>query len=588
MLRLTEFTVSKFNSAGEQLALKDFIFAIVYAVTCTIHGLILQLPVPNFLPYFKLFIDSFTGKWVINVLPQILEGRAKTIVGQLGHIITSLKNVRIKIVHQRLCKKVRHKNCEYTTKSWHHDDILGCSYTTSNVLKEENNYCAVSCVFMILTRFLTEVTKPEIALRILHAMEQCGTCCCFPASPLVTRLTKLMQTSFREDKKCVLLVLEKTVYREIGAVSEFDGNEVLCSACQHSNDNSGKQWSWLEAFKHLLLSPDPDLTSVVASHLLSIAPHCSLTFQKKMLFTVFYPAFRIFKKKYECHRLEKDKNGTIACLSAFTHLLGKVRFAEEFVEQEGASENILELLKFPEFSTLSITVVQTAIIVKLWKLEKSNCPNVLDEGIKELQTLVNCVEDSIKCFLTTIKKLQGCFKEDSGNYPIVFRKEIEWDSYIGMLEELRLYWKSWMDLCLLSPQIRAYFTRHLSIKCYTLLVMFLQHIVRSISIEAEGVNDIQEKLSYSYRLHLTILEALIVLSVIAPYAGNPGGVFDLKSKLEKVVESKIGLRPICDVLLRSSGANPSQNIMFPTYPVPQVSVLIRSSHKYLFLVISKF
>jgi hypothetical protein len=47
-------------------------------------------------------------------------------------------------------------------------------------------------------------------------------------------------------------------------------------------------------------------------------------------------------------------------------------------------------------------------------------------------------------------------------------------------------------------------------------------------------------------------------------------VFDLKAKLEKVVEGKVGLRAVCDCILRSSGANPSKFILLPTLPMPKV------------------
>ncbi|CAH1403230.1 unnamed protein product, partial [Nezara viridula] len=81
---------------------------------------------------------------------------------------------------------------------------------------------------------------------------------------------------------------------------------------------------------------------------------------------------------------------------------------------------------------------------------------------------------------------------------------------------------------------------------------------------------LMDRINILNQLHLKIMESLIVLTVESPYSGNPGGVYNLKEKLKKVVEGGVGLRAVCDLLIRSAGATASKKTMIPTHPMPKL------------------
>ncbi|XP_073990723.1 lysosomal-trafficking regulator mauve isoform X4 [Rhodnius prolixus] len=595
MLRLLEDGVTKAARAREWRrmsygngTLLDFIFGVLYAVLNLVQCLLLQLhhhndsadKVDSFLVHFRQFASSQNGRLVDRAITCILASsvhisspdksalnRVRKIINLLGQLVLSFKQIRTRLVHINSCKKSKHRNCRYPLLSHHHDDIFG-RVSGNNMMPSTDIYdgtCAVTTLFMIFTRFLTEKTERDVAISIMQCMMQCGTCCCFPASLLVSKVLRVIQLTDTRVRNLGLSLLEKTIYREIGAI----GLATFCKICVSGDekqrtcgDLTRYRWTCLEAFQDMLLSPNSKVSQAVGSHLIRVAPRCSLQVQREMFFGVFYPVFITAKKKYLSGGTERDKQVIILCLSAFTNLLGRIRFAEEFLQRDGL-QHILELIKDRHFTNLCCLILEVIVVLRVWKLEQKGVPQCLDENVVELKFLVDNIMDNSTEFLTTLKKF-GCEKGE-----VVFHRISDWDVYFKCLERLGLFWRSWANLCIYSPQIRAYSNRHLSIQRYTLLTLFVQHLAKTVRIKV-GTTDCNEKISVASQLNLKLLEPLIVLSVICPYSGNPGGVSQLKERLEKVVKGSLGLRSVCDVLLRASGAKPCQKTVVPMHPMPKL------------------
>lgn len=586
MLRLLEDGIIKSQSNKDDCALsQDFIFGVIYAVINFMHSLLLQYNTPDksiyFLGHFQQFLNSNNGRIVDKTVMCILKSRSidekialnrvKKIIGLLSELILCLKQTRTKLVHLRSCKKLKHKNCSYPTVSHHHDNLFGSIYTNTILpspgVNEMN--CTITTLFMIFTRFLCEKTGKEVAIRTMQAMMHCGTCCCFPAPMLISRILHVIQQSDSRVRNLGLFLLEKTIYREVGAIDFV----TMCTVCINVEEKdttlteiTKHRWACLEAFQDMLLSSNYKFAFTIGSHLLRVTPRCSFQVQREMFFGVFYPVFITTKQRYISSYSEKDKFTIQMCLSAFTNLLNRMRFSEEFIERKAVA-HIFELIKDRNFIELCCLILEILIIVHVWKLEKDGVFDILEENILELKTLLEYVSESTNAFL---EKLQLNSKKDENN-EYYFHTEEDLEDYIKILEKLNYFWRSWMNLCLYSPQVQVYFNRHLSLSCFTLLSFLLQHFSRTIKMKEHSKKEVlMDKINILNQLHLKIMESLIVLTVESPYSGNPGGVYNLKEKLKKVVEGGVGLRAVCDLLIRSAGAAASKKTMIPTHPMPKL------------------
>ncbi|XP_014251875.1 lysosomal-trafficking regulator isoform X2 [Cimex lectularius] len=590
MLRLLEDGIIKaHNSKKYNALLQDFIFGMMYAVINLIHSLLLQNQnpekIPIFFPYFQQFLHSFNGriidKTIFCMIQDNSEGwdtlnRVKKIIELLSELILTFKQIRTKFVHLRTCKKAKHKGCRYALVSHHHDNIFGKVFTNNLLPSSHLNVqsCAITSLFMIFTRFLSEQAGREITIKTMQAMMQCGTCCCFPAPTLVSRILKVIQQSDTKVKNLGLLLLEKTIYREVGAIDLV----TMCQVCLNVEEKEDKsfadltkhRWTCLEAFQDMLLSSNYNITYTIGSHLMRITPRCSIQVKREILFGVFYPVFLKTKRQYESNKTEKERLTTTICLLAFTNLLGRMRFADEFVHRNGMV-HILDLVKDRNFTNHCCIIIEMIIIICVWKLEKQNIADMLEENLLEIQPLLDFVLKCTTEYLNLVRKTEVYTRKENCT-EIIFPKETDIDNYNKILEKLGFFWKSWMNLCLYCPQIRAFFDRRLSMTCHTLLLPFLQFISKRIKKKEEGRTDFNDKIHLCNQLHLKLLESLIILSVICPYSGNPGGILGLKTKLEEVIEGELGLKQICDVFIRSSGANPSKKILVPIHPMPKLDL----------------
>ncbi|CAB0018547.1 unnamed protein product, partial [Nesidiocoris tenuis] len=270
MLRLLDDGIKKAqNSKKQNLALQDFIFGVAYAIINLIHSLLLQHNHPDklahFFPHLQQFLTNCSrGRIIDQTVLSIMKfksvneketlSRTRKIVVLLSQLISSFKQMRTKFVHMKLCKKPKHKNCKYALISHHHDNIFGNVYA-NNLLSSDSNEegsCAITTLFMVFTRLLSDQAEREVVVRTMQAMMTCGTCCCFPASSLISRILKVIQQSDTKVKNLGLLLLEKTIYREVGAIDL----ESMCQNCvnvpekdRSFSDLTKHRWACLEAFQ---------------------------------------------------------------------------------------------------------------------------------------------------------------------------------------------------------------------------------------------------------------------------------------------------------------------------------------------------
>lgn len=489
MLRLLEDSISKVQKDSSDPELQqDFIYGVTYAVVNFIHSLVLQCPSPDKMDFdkpFQQFLDSYNGRLIECSVSAILSfkslnekitlNRAKKIIGLVGQLVNCLKQTRTRFVHMRICKRGKHKSCKLSNVIHHHDDVLGEVYKQTVLPGANRDGCRITAVSTSLARFISESGERELALRAMVAMMECGTCCCFPAQGLITRILKLVQTGDSRARNTGLMLLERTIYKEVGAMEDR-----RCSVCcDKSAAVSKHRWAGLQAFQDMLMSSNLRVAHTVASHLMRVAPRCTFTVQKELLFSVFYPAFLASNKNYCENKTDRDKFTLVTCLSAFTNLLGKMRFACEFLEK-GGLKYIMDLTRHRDFERLACTILEIVTVVRLWKIGESIPSSGLSpDQVPELDHLTSLIVNTTNHFLTSLKKWQNLDSPDGG---IVFCSLSAMDKYCFCLEELNTYWSSCLNLCLFSPQVRAHATRHLSIHAYSLLTLFIQHITKPYNI----------------------------------------------------------------------------------------------------------
>lgn len=501
MLRLLEDGITKAHCSKKQpLSLQDFIFGVAYAIINLIHSLLLQHNHPDklvfFFPHLQQFLNCLGGRVIDKTIMSIMKfrtmnekqtlARGRKMVELLSQLISSFKGMRTKFVHINACKKPKHRNCKYSVVSHHHDDVFGTIYSNALLSKNEEGSCAITTLFMVFTRLLSDQVEKEVVVSTMREMTKCGTCCCFPASSLISRILKVIQQSDNKVKQLGLNLLEKTIYLEVGAID----HETMCQVCINVGDKDKSftdltkhRWACLEAFQDMLLSPNQRVADTIGSHLMRVTPRCSVQVQREMFFGVFFPVFLSSRKRYEKTKLERDKLTLKMCLSVFTHLLGRTRFADEFLEREGM-KHVLDLISDKNFNFECCLIIEIITIVRIWKRESSDMDVeiVFDEDVDELKFLQNFVVTYSSEFLSLLKKLES----KKGDSKVSFSSDSEWESYTKHLENLGVFWKSWMNLCLYCPQIRTYSTRHLSLQCYTLLTLFLQHLSKDVRIKGRG------------------------------------------------------------------------------------------------------
>lgn len=533
----------------------EFIYSLLYGSITLLHCLLLQNGSAEKLNQFLLLFNQFNANKLIDRCMILLMsessrsiddrdnecshlGHCKKIVRSIGHLISALKKIRSKIVHVKNCKRARHKNCTPTNVLHHHDTMLGNVFNNS-VLSDNN--CCVSTLFMILTKFLSGSVRKDMMLYVMHVMMTCGTCCCFPSDRFVMSLIQVVEKSDYRMRSVALILLERTYYRQFGALHQSSScdtcfkKDLLSNSCAKS-DESGEERekkTILCVFRDLLLSEDSNVSYSVGSHLLRVTPKCNLTIQKEMLFTVFYPAFIIAKNQYLDSEKKNEKNKYVltTCLSAFTNLLSRVKFTEEFLNMN-ALKHIEQLLFDPDLIRSCCSIIEIAVIVQIWKWEhcgvgEKTHPNVddlemfLDHVRSATVALLKCVNEhnelssvttsTCSSFVSvsndlsvqegiemsesfinetsTVEDVGMPMADSSKSDPLkcdhaVFSDVEKWETFSELLENCSVLWRTCANITLYSPQLRKYFSQHIISKyCYDLLLKTLDGIAKHTSID---------------------------------------------------------------------------------------------------------
>uniref|UniRef100_A0A1B6DVR8 Lysosomal-trafficking regulator n=1 Tax=Clastoptera arizonana TaxID=38151 RepID=A0A1B6DVR8_9HEMI len=478
--------------------------------------------------------------------------------------------------------------------------------------------CCISSLFIMLTRFISEDVCNELIVRTLQVVMSCGTCCCFPPYLLINKLIKIIVSKHGEQKirNLCLVLLERTCYRQMGIFEEKPSSCELCInnyKFQSINDeieNSSKynsnsdisvksyvsntsesykfpknKWSCFELFRDLLLSSNSSISCTVGTHLLRIVPKCSIVVKHEILFGIFHPVFLIIKNRYTKSKSDIDKFLVTTCLSVFTNLLGRVRFIEQFIELK-TLDHIIEIMEEKCFMKLCCSIIEIVVIVQVWKLERAttkNNPSILKErSVYELGVLLENVKEISENYLA---RIQICYKSEQNNEGIEDQLEFEsvfsWEAYCQLIDNLNTVWKTCANLSLYSPQIRLYFSApSTSDLAKSLLLSVLKTIGKAIFIED---NKCKEKELLANQIHLKLLESLLVLCLVSPPIDAVKDLpvtievllNELKPTLLNLTEnSSMNMRHLCDMLLRSSFAQPSQQLVLPTHKVPKIGSFI--------------
>ncbi|RZF39328.1 hypothetical protein LSTR_LSTR000849 [Laodelphax striatellus] len=627
----------------------DIIFSVLYGLIILFHRLLLQNnnsleKLGQFLSLLGRFSDSRSGKLVDRAIDIILGlgpcnsetnvERVEQILISVSRLVTALKRTRSKIVHSRLCKRNRHKHCSLWSISYHHDLVFGEVYSQSLISPNFSYNCCVSSLFMSLSKCLN---FDNLVVYTLQAMMSCGGCCCFPSSIIVTKLLDLIRKSDAKIRCVAFMFLEKTLYRQMGAlrpVEQFlsrEGADVSSKCCQvcpekvislvDSHEAAAEsilgRKSCLDTFCDLLLSTDSDLSHSVSSHLLRVVPRCRPEIQKEMLFDIFYPVFLSAKTTYTTERSESSKFLLLTCLSAFTNLLVTVKFMEQFLSMSGLN-HIEDLLYEPDFIKPCCAVIEIAILVQVvsWDVSGLESEVLRDNEISmsNLDILLKYVNNSTELLLQNVLKLEcessdreSSSESESGashairrfldkffpdsctsptnsfsmiNHTLEATTTDDWGRFRCLLEQCMVLWRTCTNICIYSPQMRKYFSRHpISQQSFDLLCMTLDQIGLHTNVGGTKCSEISEKLFSANQDTIKLFESLLILNIIAPTLDANSGTLmtiecvmsALKEKLLTALNNgNVSARHLCDVLLRASTLLPSEKIVIPQHKMPKL------------------
>ncbi|KAJ8895641.1 hypothetical protein PR048_000977 [Dryococelus australis] len=534
--------------ASEADKIQEFIFGTMYGIIIFQYCLLLQKctidKLRDFLEIFQLFMESHDGRLVEKTVTVILsipfvdsevsDSRAKKVIDLVGQLIAALKKVRSEIIHSHQCHRPRHKLCSnsFVLGLHHHHDLFGSVYNSS-VMSNVQQSCCISFLFMILVKLLQNHTVC-IEPRILKVMAMCGTCCCVPVGIVMSTLVDLCRSSSRKSRTLVFTLLEQTIYPELGAFSVQD-TKLSCIICSKNtdcnvttmrylesaeytvgeslyetslrlpvdsmlmpvascNDSSRSLWKCVAIFKELLMSPDLKLCYAITMHLLKVAPRCTVSFKKELIFGVFYPVFLSAKNDYLATKSHISKFTILSCLSMFSSLLSSILFAEHFIGKGGLG-HILDLICLPPFSKLCCYVLEIMAIIEIARLECDwkNQGNVADVGkaddlklLPSLSMLQRALQASCRKVLAVLDKDDG----EAGPKGVDVTRDTvstsEGGDYLDLLGNVSVFWRSCANLAVYSPLYRQHLLdEHVVEESYHILLLVLRRIISGKLIAGE-------------------------------------------------------------------------------------------------------
>uniref|UniRef100_UPI00398EDA26 lysosomal-trafficking regulator isoform X1 n=2 Tax=Pristiophorus japonicus TaxID=55135 RepID=UPI00398EDA26 len=246
----------------------------------------------------------------------------KSLIGSVMKIISTVKKVKSEQLHQSVCTRKRHRQCEYSQFMHHHRDLSGLPVAAFKNQQSKNPFeetsdgevcypdrccCIAVCAHQCL-RLLQEVCLSSTCVQILSGIHTVGICCCMdPRSVIAPMLYAIKSQTLKNCQQHILSILSKFILEQLGGgeVSE-KMKQASCNICTVDSSqvpdiaeilhggltdigsssslanpiyrsdgilpsggsrNMLRMWEALEAYQDLLFIDDAQLSLQVAGHI---------------------------------------------------------------------------------------------------------------------------------------------------------------------------------------------------------------------------------------------------------------------------------------------------------------------------------
>ncbi|KAK0171372.1 hypothetical protein PV328_009113 [Microctonus aethiopoides] len=554
-LRLVEDACSKpliVISPEEGILLQEFIFATTYGIVsflyCLFHQRAVTKKLDDFLELFQLFIESQDGKLIERTIMKIIElptidpsrstTRARKVIDIIGALISTLKHVRQQLCNmEEQCHRPKHHqqhtNDSDTVEIYHHNDILGIAYCESIVASIPKQACCVSSLFIILIALIKEshLFQDELQIRLLKVITATGTCCCFSPKILLINVVNFMKMQKNNQQiysSCVAL-LERCLYRELGAVSSLNNN---CNIC--IKPSSMYSWDFLQLYESLLTPSNSNLCYTIMAHLLRITPATNFHIKHEMFFKIFYPTLIKFKRNYTQSKYDITIQFIIqSCLSIISSLIIDSSIYNKFMKLNGLQE-VLELLSRPMFTRNICNILEVSVIMEISKKTDDNnekdvnisdgvAMNIIFEILENKITDLLCALEVGKITrdrrentdadmekLDHIKEKLDHLKNKLSNNKSIKNTQIKIDKKLDEMQIINFFhicaaWRMAANIALCSPKFRIELSKNPLAKK---LLRALEALAISIATDRIVID--------SSKSAQRLLEALITCCLISP------------------------------------------------------------------------
>ncbi|XP_076239225.1 lysosomal-trafficking regulator mauve [Calliopsis andreniformis] len=421
-------------SPEEGSLLQEFIFATAYGIVTFLYCLLHQQGAAvdklcDFLELFLLFIESQDGELVGRTIFAIVDLpsvdpprsliRARKVIDMIGALMNVLKSVRRDISQKTQNNRGKRKQSVDNVHVYHHSNVLGSPYSQpvdANVTKRP---CSISSLFMILTNLLKESHRltSELQVRLIKVSTMAGTCCCFPPRVLVSSVVTLLKRHNPLTYVPAVALLERTLFKELGAYSESD----LCEICDSPTSIS---WDFLELYADLLTPDESKLCYCIMAHLLKVCPSSRFHVRRELLQKVFYPTFLKAKNWYRSDSGSVTAKFLIqSCLSAITCLIMNAQLCEVFTEMNGLEEALV-LLSNTAFTRSVYALLEVTVIIEILRtnvvesdpesIEKPALKSLLESLERETTKLLDTLEEERTLEKSKEKVTETCNVETCG------------------------------------------------------------------------------------------------------------------------------------------------------------------------------
>lgn len=414
-MRLLEDACSKpvnVFSPEEGSLLQEFIFATAYGIVtflyCLLHqhGAVLD-KLCDFLALFLLFIETQDGELVSRTIFAIVDlpsvdparslVRARKVIDMIGALMNALKSVRRDISSKTQNNRTKRKQVLGHVQVYHHSDLLGKPYAQMADATVTKRPCSISSFFAILTNLLKESHRfpSELQVRLIKVATMAGTCCCFQPKVLVSSVVTLLQRHDPVTYAPAVALLERTLFKELGAYSETE----LCQICDRSTTYS---WDFLELYADLLTPDEPKLCYCIMAHLLKVAPSSRFHVRRELLQKVFYPTFLKAKTRYKLDKKSATAKFLVqSSLSAISCLILNAQICEVLTEMNGLEE-ALALLSDATFTRSVYALLEVTVIIEILRNTAISDPENTEKPA--LRSLFDSLEKETTKLLEALKK----------------------------------------------------------------------------------------------------------------------------------------------------------------------------------------